>query len=229
MLQHALVSAHTSPSSQSSHTHVPLAGRTPAGVRTERHQDYGRRALFFRRRLGQLPFSPHDRCWALRALHQELLQRLWTTALPLAYTEETIQIVLHGLIAYTRVSSSHLKSKSAMFCFKVLQPHERPVITNPAIPVSLAWSKSVQWQGAWYTSSPCLHTENGSFIEVPSKSTPQTLIPATINNCMLYSVGWNNLSIPKLQRSGGQVCEWISNLTPHFIMDVITFSYSDWS
>ena len=36
-------------------------------------------------------------------------------------------------------------------------------------------------------------------------------------------MGWNNLSIPKFNGITVEVCEWISNFIPHFIMGVITY------
>ena len=54
-------------------------------------------------------------------------------------------------------------------------------------------------------------------------------------NCMdkwlhpLWNVGWNYLSIPKLQRNGStvEVWEWLSNFIPHFIMNIITYPCRD--
>ena len=40
-----------------------------------------------------------------------------------------------------------------------------------------------------------------------------------------YNVGWNYLSIPKLQRLHCWSLEWIINFNLHFIMDVITYSW----
>ena len=44
---------------------------------------------------------------------------------------------------------------------------------------------------------------------------------------LLYIVGWNYLSIPKLYGCTVEVSEWISDFIPHFIMDVITYSCGD--